>query len=174
MSPPKKPTSTNPNSLKIRLAYRFLHNLNNLNTKRSILYNTPIHHRSHRVKIAAYASMASMVGSRRAWSREILRKIRTQGMLIARKKKRVDHTTTHHLHAAGSKRRTSSNDDPNPTREYVDPFGDSGQEVKLRKLVPGVERMDACGLLDETADYIKCLAAQVDVMRTLVDLYSTF
>ncbi|KAK1436974.1 hypothetical protein QVD17_02758 [Tagetes erecta] len=176
MSPNEQPTSINPNAnanaLKIRLAYRFLHNLNNLNTKRSNLDNTRINRRSHRVKIAAYASMASVVGSRRAWSRSILWKIKKQGVL-SRNKKRVDRVTStlhrhHHVHL-GSKRRSR-----NPKREYyVDPFGNSGQEVKLRKLVPGVEMMNACALLDETADYIKCLATQVEVMKTLVDLYST-
>nr|GEU55816.1 hypothetical protein [Tanacetum cinerariifolium] len=177
MSPTHQPTSTNPSSLKIQLAYRFLHNLNNLNTKRSNLDdNTQIHQRSHRVKIAAYASMAFVTGSRRAWSRSILRKIRNRGVL-ARIKKRVDHRASrvrvhHHLHARSTKRRNSSCSNPN--REYINPSGTAGLEVKLRKLVPGAAMMDACSLLDETADYIKCLATQVEVMRTLVDHYSTF
>ncbi|KAK1412683.1 hypothetical protein QVD17_34125 [Tagetes erecta] len=160
MSP--QPSSTNPNSLKIQLAYQFLHNLNNLNSKRSNLATTHIRQRSNRVKIAAYASMAYVVGSRRAWSRAILRTIRNRRMLA--RNKRVDHKITHRPRSA--KRR-------NPKRDYVDPNGNSGQEVKLRKLVPGVEKMDACGLLDETADYIKYLKTQVEVMKNLVDLYST-
>ncbi|KAJ0719871.1 putative transcription factor bHLH family [Helianthus annuus] len=172
MSPPQQPTSINPNSLKIRLAYRFLHNLNNLNTKRSNLDTTQIR-RSHRVKLAAYASMAYVVGSRRAWSRAILWKIRNRAVLA--RFKRVDHKITtplrhHHVHAGSAKRRTPNYS--NPKREYSDPFGNSGQEVKLRKLVPGSSTMDALGLLDETADYIKCLATQVEVMKNLVDLYS--
>ncbi|KAL8232953.1 hypothetical protein R6Q57_002731 [Mikania cordata] len=154
----QNPSFINPNSLKIRLAYRFLHNLNNLNAKRSHFSNTQIHHRSRRVKIATYASMASVVGRRRSWSRAILSQIRN--------KKRVDLKTSHRRHhhrhhlLAGIKRRRSVND-TNPKRIYVDPFSNSGQELKLRKLVPGAETMDACGLLDETADYIKCLATQV-------------
>ncbi|XP_076891021.1 transcription factor IBH1-like [Bidens hawaiensis] len=109
--------------------------------------------------------MAHVTGSRRAWSRVILRKIRNRRLLA--RNKRVDLKNTRprhhprHVHAGS-------------TREFVDPIGDSGQEVKLRKLVPGSATMDACGLLDETADYIKCLATQVEVMRTLVDFYSTF
>ncbi|KAI3760302.1 hypothetical protein L1987_50695 [Smallanthus sonchifolius] len=169
MSPPQQPSSTNPNSLKIRLTHRFLHNLNNLNKKRSNLDNTQIHQRYNRVKLAAYASMAHVVGSRRAWSRAILWKIRNRK--VSTRHKRVDHKPTNHHHARSIKRRTTNHS--NPKREYVDPNGNSGQEVKLRKLVPGVETMDACGLLDETADYIKCLATQVEVMRNLVDLFST-
>nr|XP_043637109.1 transcription factor IBH1 [Erigeron canadensis] len=168
---PTNPTNTH---LKIQLAYQFLHNLNNLNTKRSNFDNTQlkINKRSHRVKIAAYASMASVVGTRRAWSRTILWRIRTRGTLT-RNKKRVDHKTSRvRVHNRVHKRRNPNC--LNPKREYVvDPFGNSGQEVKLRKLVPGSEKMDACCLLDETADYIKCLATQVEVMRTLVDFYST-
>ncbi|PWA65621.1 hypothetical protein CTI12_AA334790 [Artemisia annua] len=175
MSPPHQPTSINPNSLKIQLAYRFLHNLNNINTKRSNLDHTQINRKSHRVKVAAYASMAFVTGSRRAWSRSILRKIRNRGVL-ARIKKRVDHKASrvrvhHHLNARSTKRRNPSCSNPNG--DYIDPSGNLGLEVKLRKLVPGAVMMDACGLLDETADYIKCLATQVEVMRTLVDLYST-
>ncbi|KAL7582597.1 transcription factor IBH1 [Lactuca sativa] len=140
MSAPQ-PTSKNRTSLKIHLAYRFLLALNTLNQKRSAFDHTQNHKRSNRVKIAAYASMASVVGPRRAWSRAILWKIRNR-CVLTRNKKRVHHITT-------------------------------SLQVKLRKLVPGAETMDPCGLLDETADYIKHLATQVEVMKTLVDLYST-
>ncbi|KAI3749724.1 hypothetical protein L2E82_20340 [Cichorium intybus] len=113
--------------------------------------------------------MASVVGPRRAWSRAILWKIRNRSAL-AGNKKRVHHITTRlrlqRHHAQQTKKR-------NLKREHVDPFGNSGLEVKLRKLVPGAQKLDPCCLLDETADYIKCLATQVEVMRTLVDLYST-
>lgn len=47
------------------------------------------------------------------------------------------------------------------------------QVEELRKLVPGGEAMDLCRLLGETAHYIKCLNTQVQVMRSIVDLYST-
>lgn len=48
-----------------------------------------------------------------------------------------------------------------------------GQEEQLRKLVPGGEVMDTYNLLDETAHYIKCLSAQVMVMRSIVNYCST-
>lgn len=86
------------------------------------------------------------------------------------RRKRVDHKTTNYDHHAKVLVRRRN---PNPKREDVDPFRYSGQELKLRKLVPGSETMDSCCLMDETADYIKCLAAQVEVMKTLVDLYTT-
>ncbi|KAL8261964.1 hypothetical protein R6Q59_026013 [Mikania micrantha] len=164
MSPPQQPTTINPNSLKIRLAYRFLHSLNNLNSKRSNLDDNQIHQQtSHRIKISAYSSMAYVTGSRRAWSRAILKKIRNREVLRPR--------INHRLHARFTRKRNSNY--PNPKREYLDPFGNSGQEVKLRKLVPGAETLDACDLLDETADYVKSLATLVEVMKNLVDLYST-
>ncbi|KAL4558514.1 hypothetical protein LXL04_036715 [Taraxacum kok-saghyz] len=114
------------------------------------------------LKTAAYASMASVVGPKRAWSRAILWKIRNRGVL-ARNKKRIHRISTPiRVHRHHPRRRR------NPNRVvHVDPFVNSGLEVKLRKLVPGAETMDPCGLLDENADYIKYLATQVEVMRNL-------
>ncbi|XP_015086956.2 transcription factor IBH1-like [Solanum pennellii] len=43
---------------------------------------------SRRVKHAAYASMASVVGSKRAWSRAVLSKIRNRSLLLKKKKKK--------------------------------------------------------------------------------------
>ncbi|CAH1433761.1 unnamed protein product [Lactuca virosa] len=154
--------------LKIHLAYRFHIALSTLNVKRSTFDHTQNHKRSHRVKIAAYASMTSVVGPRRAWSRAILWKIRNRGVL-RRNKKRVHHITTslrlHRHHARPTRRR-------NPNREHVNPFGNSGLEVKLGKLVPVAETMDPYSLLDEIADYIKHLATEVEVMKTLVEIPS--
>jgi hypothetical protein len=39
-------------------------------------------------------------------------------------------------------------------------------------LVPGGSEMEYCSLLDETADYVRCLRAQVQLMQNLVDLFS--
>lgn len=102
----------------------------------------------HKVKLAAYASMASAVGSKRAWSRALLLKIRNRGLTRALVKKRVD--------------------EENPGEETG--FGYTNE---LRKLVPGGEVMDFYNLLDETADYIKCLSSQVQVMRNILDLFSS-
>ncbi|GKA57427.1 hypothetical protein Tco_1580460 [Tanacetum coccineum] len=145
---------------------RFVRALNNLNsTKRSPHDGQEnMFRRSRRVKIAAYTAMASVVGSRRAWSRALLWKIRNRSRnrgLLLRITKRVDHAKV------SFKRRN-----PRPKRQDFDPFKYSSQELKLRKMVPGAETMDSCSLMCETADYIKCLVAQVEIMKSLVDLYT--
>lgn len=48
--------------------------------------------------------------------------------------------------------------------------GFSQDMEQLRGLVPGGEDMETCCLLEETADYIKCLAKQVQVMKSIADL----
>lgn len=103
----------------------------------------------HRVKLAAYASMASAVGSKRGWSRALLWKIRNRSSLtrnLVKKKRRCDVSE-------------------NPRKEEIG-FGE------LRKLVPGGEVMDFYNLLDQTANYIKCLTSQVQVMKNILHLMS--
>lgn len=172
MSPSQQPKSTNPANLKNRFAHRFVRALNNLNhTKTSSHdHNNHIYTRSNHVKIAAYASMASVVGSRRAWSRAILLKIRNRS-----RNKRFYHKVINNCHHHAKmclKRRKKVNTNPKRLDDF-NPFRNPGQESKLRKLVPGSETMDSWCLMGETADYIKCLVAQVEVMKTLVDLYAT-
>ncbi|KAK4374996.1 hypothetical protein RND71_005673 [Anisodus tanguticus] len=115
-------------SIKTRFAYRFLRALRKLNQQKK----PNSQKQYHRVKLAAYASMASAVGSKRTWSRALLGKIRNRSLIrnMVKKKRRSE----------------------NP-REQIG-FGE------LRKLVPGGEVMDFYNLLDETADYIKCLTSQ--------------
>ncbi|KAL3328221.1 hypothetical protein AABB24_035717 [Solanum stoloniferum] len=64
--------TTRSSIIRTRFAYRFLHSLRKLNQQA----NT----NSRRVKHAAYASMASAVGSKRAWSRAVLSKIRNRSL----------------------------------------------------------------------------------------------
>uniref|UniRef100_A0A3Q7I1P9 IBH1-like N-terminal domain-containing protein n=1 Tax=Solanum lycopersicum TaxID=4081 RepID=A0A3Q7I1P9_SOLLC len=59
--------------IRSRFAYRFLHSLRKMNQQDKT--------NSRRVKHAAYASMASVVGSKRAWSRAVLSKIHEFGEL---------------------------------------------------------------------------------------------
>ncbi|CAI9273600.1 unnamed protein product [Lactuca saligna] len=54
----------------------------------------------------------------------------------------------------------------NPNREHVNPFWNSGLEVKLRRLVSGAETMDPCDLLDGTVDLYK---ARIKTIETLND-----
>lgn len=162
-------TYINSSHLKNQFAHRFVQALNNLNNKQTSPQENHMNSRSRRVKIASYTAMASVVGTRRAWSRAVLWKIRNRTRVkffILRKRKRV--TKCHHHAKVYVKRRN-----PNPKREDFDRFSYSSQESRLRKLVPGSETMDSWCLIGETADYIKCLAAQVEVMKTLVDFYTT-
>ncbi|CAA0805967.1 Transcription factor IBH1 [Striga hermonthica] len=63
----------------------------------------------------------------------------------------------------------------NRTRRAKNPRRDVsglGQEDDLRVLVPGGQGLDFCQLLSESAHYIECLRAQVQVMTDLLDRYS--
>lgn len=43
----------------------------------------------------------------------------------------------------------------------------------LRRLVPGGRSMEYCNLLEEAADYVQSLRAQVQLMQSLVDAFSS-
>ncbi|XP_021733515.1 transcription factor IBH1-like [Chenopodium quinoa] len=151
-------------SLRTRFALRFLkalkkinhqekiHNKINYKGNGNIVMMT--HHKFHKIKVAADASMAAAVGPKRAWSRAVLSRIRLSwwrrgllrrenSIIVARKQRR------------GAVRQQG------------------GQTQELRRLVPGGEEMDMQKLLDETAHYIKCLTTQVNVMRSIVNYCST-
>ncbi|XP_052186746.1 transcription factor IBH1-like [Diospyros lotus] len=141
--------SMKPGSIRSRFAYGFLRALKRLSKRRRpISSSSPkrIFHGYRIVKMAADASMASAVGSRRAWSRAMLRKLRCgrRRRFVMRRRREVV------VNKVGSKE-----------------LG-FGQTDELRNLVPGGETMDFCSLLDETAHYIKCLTTQVQVMRSIV------
>lgn len=161
-------------SIQTRFTYRFLRALRKLTAHRQNGSPPPpsspsppvnhsssdskeiTHYRRYRnVKRAAYASMASAVGTRRAWSRAQLLRFRRPAAAA-------------HVHrGSGLTRRravVAAADGRNPSDETTE---------ELRKLVPGGEVMDLCSLLDETAHYINCLASQVQIMRSIADLFST-
>ncbi|PKI59157.1 hypothetical protein CRG98_020422 [Punica granatum] len=103
-----------------------------------------------RVKLAAYASMASAFGKRRVWSRAMLQRIRCHSSSVRRGKVR-QHMRT--MRRSGKKRKKIGRE-----------LAAKAQDVKkLRKLVPGGESMDLEGLLRETAHYVKCLVTQVSL-----------
>ncbi|KAL7124583.1 hypothetical protein ABFS83_14G058500 [Erythranthe nasuta] len=120
----------NPSSMKTKLALRFLRSMKKLMNKNN---NTTYSRRYRAIRDAAYASMASVVGPNKAWSRALIGKRRERKNRVVRR----------------------------------------GRKLVLRELVPGGESMDICRLLNETGDYIKCLRAQVQVMRKIVDNYSS-
>lgn len=170
MSPQHMNIPLSRRSIRTRLAYRFLRALKKLNKQRTGAVTSSTSssirdtcRRYHMVKMAAYASMASAVGSKRAWSRALLWKIRNRGLnrwLVKRNKSRA------------LRGRSSSNavERENPSKGSTVGLEEAHQE--LRKLVPGGEVMDVLSLFDETAHYIKCLTSQVQIMRNIVDFYS--
>lgn len=157
-------------SIQTRFTYRFLHALRRLRlaTRRQApsALSSPAppekeityYRRCRSVKRAAYASMASAVGTRRAWSRAQLLRLRRPAAAAAQVQR-----------GGGAVRRrvvmVAEDGGGNPSDETT--------TEELRQLVPGGEVMDLCSLLDETAHYINCLASQVQIMRSIADLFST-
>ncbi|KDP42886.1 hypothetical protein JCGZ_23828 [Jatropha curcas] len=140
---------------KTRFARGFLISLSKIRTGNRIgpVSDGEIRRRSRRIKIAAYSSMARAVGSRRAWSRAFLLKVRNRARFRGILKNRK-------MGLKKKKRVTKSNN--KVTREI-------SKTDMLRKLVPGGAAMDICGLLEETAHYMECLQTQVEVMQNIVD-----
>ncbi|XP_058093550.1 transcription factor IBH1 [Magnolia sinica] len=138
-------------SLKTMFAFRFLGALARINQRRSSSSAaTTIIKRSRRIKLAADASMASTVGTKRDWSRAVLRKLRNRSR---------PRTIPIRTKVSMAKRK----------RAFGGPQPELSQADKLRYLLPGGKAMDFCSLLDETASYIKCLTTQVQVMQKIAD-----
>ncbi|WOL03697.1 hypothetical protein Cni_G12417 [Canna indica] len=136
--------SRNPNSTsKPAMAFHFLRALSHirLTTRRG----SSLARRTLRIRRAAYASMACSAGTRRAWSRALLRKLRSP-----------------------APRRGASVLPRRAARTTSSPDTDLRQALALRRLVPGGAAMEHCELLEETADYIRCLNAQVWLMQAVV------
>ncbi|KAJ7957328.1 transcription factor IBH1-like [Quillaja saponaria] len=115
---------------------------------------------SLRIKKAAYSSMAHAVGSRRAWSKAVLFKLRNRARCQGLMK------TNSSIYLAAKKKVS------NKRRKVVIGDGEVSQVNKLRQLVPGGKSMDICRLLEETTHYVKCLSVQVKVMKSFVDHFS--
>ncbi|KAG0494992.1 hypothetical protein HPP92_005986 [Vanilla planifolia] len=127
----------NPNRRKPMQAFHFLRLLSRLRLRPS---PCSIRKRCRAIRRAAYASMARSTGTRRAWSRAVLCRLR---------------------------RRVSPGSD---LRRAVEIGSSSKSRLGLRRLVPGGEGMDLCSLLEETVDYMACLRAQVELMKAVADL----
>ncbi|OAY37602.1 transcription factor IBH1 [Manihot esculenta] len=136
-----------------KFARRFLISLSRI--RRATTLGPPsdeeIRRRTHRIKLAAYSSMARAVGSRRAWSRALLLKIRNRALV---------HGILRNRFLASKKKRVIKRNKVSTEMNKVD---------MLRKLVPGGETMDVCELLEETAHFMASLATQVKVMKSIVD-----
>ncbi|KAM1684141.1 hypothetical protein TB2_034833 [Malus domestica] len=140
--------SPNPNSLKSRFTKGLVKALIRINknhprssSSSSSISSSPreIRRRYHKIKTAAYASMACAVGRRRAWSRALLWKIRNKACNGGVVRRSIDSRSHYSI-----KKRVQQN-----------------KVNELRKVVPGGEGMDTWSLLEETAHYMKCLTTQI-------------
>ncbi|CAA7404775.1 unnamed protein product [Spirodela intermedia] len=135
ISPGNPNPNPNPNSPMPGFCY-FLHALARI--QQDVAPQRSPGKKGRRIRRAAYASMAVAAAPRRmAWSRALLRRLRRRSASPRRKTITVTRKKT----------RTER------------------QEDELRRLVPGGRRMDLCSLLEETGDYLQCLAAQVSLMQ---------
>ena len=166
MNPRSLLFSRNPNSLKSRFTNGLLRALLRIN-QQSQQPRSPreIQKRQRLIKAAAYRSMASSVGNRRAWSRALLWKIRNQTRRGSAARRSIGSSSRQ------LSKRICDLQKGNHSKNRVE-VGGSGQVDMLRRLVPGGQVMDACSLLEETAHYMKCLATQVKVMTKIVEIYS--
>ncbi|XP_042381313.1 transcription factor IBH1-like [Zingiber officinale] len=101
--------------------------------------------RAYRIRRAACSCMVYSAGPRRAWSRALLRKLVRRRRGPPRRRR-------------GPPRR----DLPRPAviSRRRRPVGGDRLEVALRRVVPGGAGMEYCRLLEEAADYVKCLVMQ--------------
>ena len=161
------------------LAFHFLRALARIHS------TSPVPRRSRTIRRAAYSSMARAANPRRAWTQALLRQVRVRRAMRSRR-------------AVLLRRRVSAAPPAAPApplgaaaRTIVSAAGDTaamallaragppprqaGEPARadaLRRLVPGGSEMEYCNLLDETADYLRSLRAQVQLMQNLVDLFS--
>ncbi|GMI70871.1 ILI1 binding bHLH 1 [Hibiscus trionum] len=157
----------NPTSIQSRFTTRFLRALTKINAQNPIPSSSPreIFQRYRRIKVAADKSMAYSVRSRATLWR-LRTRPRHRRLASFGRRSSVRTPTT----AAAVVEKTSSLGEEKKEDHVVGGLGVQADE--LRELVPGGEAMDLCNLLDETAHYIKRLTTQVQVMRTIANLYS--
>jgi hypothetical protein len=138
---------------------------------------TPVPRRSRTIRRAAYSSMARAANPRRVWTRALLQQMRARRARSRRAallRRRVsaapplggDNRSV--VAVAGEESTTPAALARAPPRQA----GEPARADALRRLVPGGIEMEYSSLLEETADYVRCLRAQVQLMQGLVDLFS--
>jgi hypothetical protein len=166
------PASDDSPSSKRMLAFHFLRALARIHS------TTPAPRRPRTIRRAAYSSMARAASPRRAWTQALLlRRARSRGVAVGGSSRR----------AVLLRRRVSASAPPpmlrasaGATSAAAPPVqgppprqaGEPARADALRRIVPGGAGMEYCSLLDETADYVLHLRAQVQLMQSLVDLFS--
>ncbi|KAM7264838.1 hypothetical protein ACFE04_002521 [Oxalis oulophora] len=149
------------NLVRSRFTRSFLQALKKINNEKTTTSSSPfttspkeVYGRYRRVKSAADKSLALAVRSRRViWRRALLWRLKKQ-YYYSSTRLRARIKTRGILIKKKNNNYLSSSDE-------------------LRRLVPGGEGMDLCSLLKETAHYMKCLNTQVQVMTSVLDLYTT-
>jgi len=189
--PPPLPPNPNPNRRrraaatdpapderpsKRMLAFHFLRALARIHS------TTPALRRPRTIRRAAYSSMARAGSPRRAWTQALLRQARARRAVVrwSRRavllRRRVSAAAPPLMLRASSAGGTSSAPTPPAAPAARSPpprqAGEPARADALRRLVPGGAEMEYCSLLDETADYVRCLREQVQLMQSLVDLFS--
>ncbi|PUZ49311.1 hypothetical protein GQ55_7G316500 [Panicum hallii var. hallii] len=170
------PASGTASPSKRMLAFHFLRALARIHSA------TPVPRRTRTIRRAAYSSMARAANPRRAWTQALLRQVRVRRAMRSRRavllRRRVSAAppapplgaARSIVSAAGetaTEAMTLARGGPPPRQA-----GEPARADALRRLVPGGSEMEYCSLLDETADYLRCLRAQVQLMQNLVDLFS--
>ncbi|KAM1003459.1 hypothetical protein ACFX2C_003779 [Malus domestica] len=181
MNPKRLSLRPNYTTFKSRFAKGFLQALKRINTQRSISSTNVLPpspremcRRYLSVKNAADASMASAVGTRRAWSRALLTKINRshKGSRIFNCSSRRTDNSKKMMMMTMMKKCDDGDEEEEEEEKEEKETGIVCEVNQLRKFVPGGEAMDICSLLDEAAHYIKCLNTQVKVMRKIADICS--
>jgi hypothetical protein len=135
--------------------------------------STPVPRRTRTIRRAAYASMARAASPRRGWSRALLQQIRARrsrarsrrAVLLLRRRVVSAAPPIAGEESTAPAPLPAAPPDPRQAREPA-------RADALRRLVPGGDEMEYSSLLEETADYVRCLRAQVQLMQGLLDLSS--
>ncbi|XP_062227001.1 transcription factor IBH1-like [Phragmites australis] len=152
------------------LAFHFLRALSRISSA------TPVACRTRTIRRAAYFSMARAASPRRSWSRALLRQVRVRRAVRSRRavlmRRRV--VSAAPAPPLGVRSISAGQITSAPLAGAPPPrqAGEPARADALRRLVPGGGEMEYCSLLEETADYVRCLRAQVQLMQGLVDLFS--
>uniref|UniRef100_A0A0A9A6M0 IBH1-like N-terminal domain-containing protein n=1 Tax=Arundo donax TaxID=35708 RepID=A0A0A9A6M0_ARUDO len=181
--PPPPPPNPNPNPncrtggagsasaspSKRMLAFHFLRALSRIHRA------TPVPRRTRTIRRAAYSSMARAANPRRAWSRALLRQVLVRRAMRSRRAVLLRRRVSAAPAPALGVRSISAGETSAASMPRTPPARQAGEPARadaLRRLVPGGNGMEYCSLLEETADYVRCLRAQVQLMQGLVDLFS--
>ncbi|KAK3141257.1 hypothetical protein QOZ80_4BG0331510 [Eleusine coracana subsp. coracana] len=145
--------------------------------------STPVPRRTRTIRRAAYSSMARAANPRRVWSRALLQQMRARRATTRRAAVLRRSVSAAPATPPGGGARSIAGEDESTTTlaalartaAAAAPHRQAGEPARadaLRRLVPGGNEMEYSNLLEETADYVRCLRAQVQLMQGLVDLFS--